>query len=68
MDIGGHPPIRTGSSCPLLVQLVLLYFFVIVGSTLLWMSEALHMFKVDTCKIPDIRNTQNINKMLEMAE
>ena len=56
MDIGYHAPIPTGSSCPYLVQLVLLYFFVILGSTLLWMSEALHMFQVDTCKIPDIIN------------
>ena len=68
MDIGGHPPISIGSSYSFLVQLILLYFFVIVGSTLLWMSKALHMFQVDTCKIPDIINMQNINKMIEMAE
>jgi hypothetical protein len=48
VDIGGHPPIPTGSSCPFLVQHVLLYFFVIVGSTLLGLSESLHIFQVDT--------------------
>jgi hypothetical protein len=47
LAIGGHPPIPTGSSCPFLVQHVLLYFFVIVGSTLLGMSESLHIFQVD---------------------
>jgi hypothetical protein len=47
VDIGGHPPIPTGSSCHFLVQHVLLYFFVIVGSTLLGLSEALHIFQVD---------------------
>jgi hypothetical protein len=95
-----------------LVQHVLMYFFVIVGSTLLGLYEALQIFQVDTsglpynpiglfcmfscqhillyfqgrfgalnnvflahhiqivdrCKIPDIINMQNINKMLEMAE
>ena len=44
LAIGGHPPIPTGSSCPFLVQHVLLYFFVIVGSTLLGMFESLHIF------------------------
>jgi hypothetical protein len=44
VDIGAHPPIPTGSSCPFLVQHDLLHFFVIVGSTLLGLSEALHMF------------------------
>jgi hypothetical protein len=48
VDIGGYPPIPTGSSCSFLVQHVLLYFFVIVGSTLLGPSEALHIFQVDT--------------------
>ena len=43
----GHPPIPTGSSCPFLVQHVLLYLFVIMGSTLLGISEALHIFQVD---------------------
>ena len=52
VDIGGHPPIPTGSSCPFLVQHVLLYFFVIVGSTLLGLSEALHIFQVDTSGLP----------------
>jgi hypothetical protein len=47
LDIGGHPPIPTGSSCPFLVHHVLLYFFVIVGSTLLGLSEALPIFQVD---------------------
>jgi hypothetical protein len=48
MDIGGHPPIPTSSSCLFLVQHVLLYFFIIVGSTLMGLSEALHIFQVDT--------------------
>jgi hypothetical protein len=48
VDIGGHTPILTVSSCPFLVQHFLLYFFVIVGSTLLGLSEALHIFMVDT--------------------
>jgi hypothetical protein len=48
VDIGGHPPIPTGSSCLFLVQHVLLYFFLIVGSTLLGLSESLHIFQVDT--------------------
>jgi hypothetical protein len=47
VDIGGHPPIPAGSSCPFLVQHVLLYLFVIVGSTLLWMYESIHIFQVD---------------------
>jgi hypothetical protein len=44
VDIGGHPPIPTGS---FLVQHVLMYFFVMVGFTLLGLSEALHIFEVD---------------------
>jgi hypothetical protein len=44
VDIGGHPPIPTGSSCQFLVQHILLYFFVIMGSTLLGMFESLHIF------------------------
>jgi hypothetical protein len=48
VDIGGHPPIPTRSFCPFLVQHVLLYFFVIVGYTLLGLSESLHIFQVDT--------------------
>jgi hypothetical protein len=52
VDIGGHPPIPTVSSFQFLVQHVLLYFFVIVGSTLSRMFEALHIFQVDTSGIP----------------
>jgi hypothetical protein len=48
MDIGGHPPIPNGSSCQFLVQHVLMYFFVIMGSTLLGLFEVLHIFQVDT--------------------
>jgi hypothetical protein len=48
MDIGGHPPILTGSSCSFLVQHILLYLFVIVGSTLMGLSKSLHIFQVDT--------------------
>ena len=44
MDIGDHPPVPTGSSHQFLVQHVLMYFFVIVDSTLFGMSEALHIF------------------------
>jgi hypothetical protein len=52
VDIGGHPPIPTGSSYELLVQHVLLYFFVIVDSTLSGLSEALHIFQVDIGGLP----------------
>jgi hypothetical protein len=52
VDIGGHPPVPTGSSCQFLVQHVLLYFFVIVGSTFLGLSESLHIFQVDTGGLP----------------
>jgi hypothetical protein len=52
VDIGGHPPIQTRSSCQFLVQRVLLYFFVIVGSTLSRMSEGLQIFQVDTGGLP----------------
>jgi hypothetical protein len=45
--IGGHPLIPTGTSCSFLVQHVLLYFFVIVGSTLLGLYESIHIFQVD---------------------
>jgi hypothetical protein len=48
MDIGGHPPIPTGSSCPFLFNTFFLYCFVIVGSTLLGLSEAPHILQVDT--------------------
>jgi hypothetical protein len=48
VDIGGHPPIPTSSSCLFFVQHVLLYCFVIVGSTLLGLSEAPHILQVDT--------------------
>jgi hypothetical protein len=47
-DIGGHPPIPTRSSCKFLVQHILVYFFVIMGSTLLGWTKALHIFHVDT--------------------
>jgi hypothetical protein len=48
VDIGGYPPIPTRSSCPFLVQHVLIYFFVIMGSILLGLSEALQIIQVDT--------------------
>jgi hypothetical protein len=48
VNIGGHPPIPTGSSCQFPVQHILLYFFVILGSTLMGLSEALHIIQVDT--------------------
>ena len=48
MDIGSHPPSPTDSSWKFLVQHVLLYFFVIVGSTLMGIFESLHIFQVDT--------------------
>ena len=47
MDIDGHPPNPTLSSCQFLVQRILMYFFVIVGSTLPGLFEALHIFQVD---------------------
>jgi hypothetical protein len=47
VDIGGQP-VRNGSSSELLVQHDILYLFVIVGSTLLGLSESLHIFQVDT--------------------
>jgi hypothetical protein len=52
VDIGGHPPIPIGSSFQFLVQHVLLYFFVIVGSTLSGLSGSLHIFQVDTGGLP----------------
>ena len=52
VDIGGHPPIPIGSSCLFLVQHILLYLFVIVGYTLLRLSEALHIFQVETGGLP----------------
>ena len=52
MDIGGHPPVPTRSFCQFVVQDVLLYFFVIIGSTLLGLYEALHIFQVDTGGLP----------------
>jgi hypothetical protein len=48
VDIGGHLPIPTGSFCQFLVQHVLLYFFVIVGYTLLGIYKVVHIFQVDT--------------------
>jgi hypothetical protein len=47
VDIGGHPPIPIGSSCPFFVQHILLYYFVIVSSTLMGLSEAPHILQVD---------------------
>ena len=52
MDIGGHPPIPIDSAWHFLVQHVLLYFLTIVGSTILGMFEALHIFQVDTGGLP----------------
>ena len=52
VDISGHPPIPTRSSWQFLVQHVLLNFYVIVGSTLLGLFEALHIFLVDTGGLP----------------
>jgi hypothetical protein len=47
MDIGGHPPIPTASSCPFYVQHVFLYYFIIFSSTLLGIYEASHILQVD---------------------
>jgi hypothetical protein len=47
VDIGGHPPIPTGSLCPFFIQHVLLYCFTIVISTLLRLFEASHILQVD---------------------
>jgi hypothetical protein len=47
LAIGGHPPIPAGSSCLFLVQHVFMYFFVIMGCTLLGLSESLHIFQVN---------------------
>jgi hypothetical protein len=47
VDIGGHPPIPTSSSCQFLIQHVLTYFFIIAGYTLQWMSESIHILQVD---------------------
>jgi hypothetical protein len=52
VDIGGHLPIPSVSSCQFLVQHIILYFFVIVGSTLLGIYEALHIFQVDIGGFP----------------
>jgi hypothetical protein len=52
MDIGIHPLVPTGSSCQFLVQHFLLYFFLIVGYTLLRLSKSLHIFQVDTGGLP----------------
>jgi hypothetical protein len=54
VDIGGHPPVPIGSSCHILVQHVLLYFFVIMGSTLPGMSKDLHIFHMDTSGVPPV--------------
>jgi hypothetical protein len=52
VDIGGHPPVPTGSSYHFLVQHILMYFFVIMSSTLLGLFEALHIFQVDIGGLP----------------
>jgi hypothetical protein len=52
VDIGGHPPIPTDSFFHLFVKHVILYFFVIVGSTLLGISISLHIFQVDIGVFP----------------
>jgi hypothetical protein len=52
VDIGGHQPIPTRSCCHSLFQHVLLYLFVIMGSTLLGPSESLRIFQVDTGGLP----------------
>ena len=52
MDIGGQQSVPTGSSCHFLVHHILLYLFVIVGSTLPGLSEAIHIFQVDTGGLP----------------
>jgi hypothetical protein len=52
VDIGGHPPVITGSYFQFLVQHILLYFFVIMGSTLLGLSKSLHIFQVDIGGLP----------------
>jgi hypothetical protein len=48
VDIGGRPPIPTSSLCLFFFQHVLLYCFVIVGSTLMGLFEAPHILQVDT--------------------
>jgi hypothetical protein len=48
VDISGHPPIPSGSSCSFFVHNVLLYCFVIMSSTLLGLFEAPHILQVDT--------------------
>ena len=52
VDISGHPYIPTDSSWHFLAWHILLYFFVIVGSTLLGLSEALHSFQVEIGGFP----------------
>ena len=55
IDTSGYwwPPIYpTGSSCQFLVQHVLMYLFVIVGSTLSQLFEVLHIFQVHTGGLP----------------
>jgi hypothetical protein len=52
VDIGGHPPIPTGSWCPLLIHHVFMYSFIIVSSTLLGLSEASQILQVDTGGLP----------------
>jgi hypothetical protein len=46
VDIGGHPPIPTGSSCPFLF-ITFLCTALIVSYTLLGLSEAPHILHVD---------------------
>jgi hypothetical protein len=52
VDIGGYPPIPTGTCCKFLVQHVLLYFFAIEGSALLSLYGSLHIFHVDIGSLP----------------
>ena len=48
VDIGGHPPIPTGSLSLFFVHHVILYYFVVVSSTLLGLYEVAHILQVDT--------------------
>jgi hypothetical protein len=47
VDIVGHPPIPTGSSCPFFIQHVFLYYFIIMSYTLLELSRASNILQVD---------------------
>jgi hypothetical protein len=52
MDSGGRPPVPTNSSVHFLVRHILLYFFVIMVSTLMGLSKELHIFHMDTGGLP----------------